>query len=99
MAIQLDLTTSHFGIAFNGAYFRVVTAAVSRQRNPEQRHSVMIDVAGYATVPQNEDTKEIEFKRHHVPLADVEAMQGDTFLSKCYVWVMANPEYAGAVAV
>jgi hypothetical protein len=29
MAIQLDLSTSQYGVPFAGAYFRVVTAAVT----------------------------------------------------------------------
>ena len=28
MALQLDLATSNFGVAFKGAYYRVVTASV-----------------------------------------------------------------------
>lgn len=99
MAIQIDLTNSQYGVAFTGAYFRIVTASVSRQRNPEQRHSVMIDVVGYATVPQNEDTKDVDFRRYHCPLADVEAYSGAGFLAKCYQWVMAQDDMNGAEAV
>lgn len=99
MAISLDLTQSQFGIPFAGAYFRVVTAAVSRQRDPERRNSVMIDVVGYAAKPQNEDTKDVDFRRYHAPYLEVEAQVGDNFLAKCYGWVMAQPDMAGAVAV
>ena len=99
MAIQLDLQNSQFGVPFSGAYFRVVTAAVSRTRNPEQRFSVMIDVVGYATQPQDEDTREVDFRRYHAPLPEVEAQTGSAFLDKCYAWVMSQPDMAGSVGV
>ena len=99
MAIQLDLQNSQFGVPFNGAYFRVVTAAISRTRNPEQRFSVMIDVVGYATQPQDEDTREVDFRRYHAPLTEVEAQQGTEFMQKCYAWVMSQEDMAGSVGV
>lgn len=99
MAIQIDLTTSNYGVPFAGAYFRIVTAAVSRQRDPTMRHSVMIDVVGYAAVPENEDTKDVDFRRYHMAWAEVEAMAGANFLEKAYTWVMAHPDMAGAVSV
>lgn len=100
MAIQIDLQASQFGVPFLGAYFRVVTAAVSRQRlDFPYKHVVMIDVVGYASVPQNDDTRDVDFRRYHASLDDVEAQTGDTFLSKCYAWVMAQPDMAGAVGV
>lgn len=99
MAIQLDLQNSQFGVPFSGAYFRVVTASVSRTRNPEQRFSVMIDVVGYATQPQDEDTREVDFRRYHAPLTEVEAQTGSAFLDKCYQWVMSQPDMAGSVGV
>ena len=99
MAIQIDLTQSQYGVPFQGAYFRVVTAAVTRTRDADNRHSVMIDVAGYATQPENDDTREVDFRRYHTPLTEVEAQVGDTFLAKCYAWVMAQPDMAGSVAV
>jgi hypothetical protein len=99
MAIQLDLSTSQFGVPFNGAYFRVVTAAISRQRNPDMRHSVMLDVVGYASVPENEDTREVDFRRYHAPYSEVEAQAGANFLAKCYAWVMAQADMTGSVAV
>ena len=99
MAIQIDLTQSQYGVPFQGAYFRVVTAAVTRTRDADNRHSVMIDVAGYATRPENDDTREVDFRRYHTPLTEVEAQIGDTFLAKCYAWVMAQPDMSGSVAV
>jgi hypothetical protein len=99
MAIQLDLSTSQYGVPFAGAYFRIVTASVSRTRNPDSRHSVMIDVAGYATQPGDDDTRDVDFRRYHCPLAEVEAKTGGTFLAKCYAWVMAQADMNGAQAV
>jgi len=99
MAIQLDLSTSQYGIPFSGAYFRVVTASVSRTRDADKRHSVMLDVVGYATQPTNDDTRDVEFRRYHCPLSEVEAMTGEGFLAKCYAWVMAQPDMAGSQAV
>jgi len=96
MAIQLDLETSNFGIPFTGAYFRIVSATVSRQRN--SIFGVMMDVIGYATVP-NDDTKDIDFKRYLAPIDEVESQKGVEFLAKCYQWVMAQPDMLGSVAV
>lgn len=94
MAITLDLQASEYGVPFKGAYLRIVTANVQRTRNPEQRHQVMIDVAGYATKPPNDDTRDIGFWRLYAPLSDIEAQQADDFLGKCYLWLMAQPEFA-----
>jgi len=99
VAISLDLSTSQYGVPFAGAYFRVVTAAVSRTRDADKRHSVMLDVVGYATQPTNDDTRDVEFRRYHCPLSEVEAMTGEGFLAKCYAWVMSQPDMAGSEAV
>jgi len=99
MAIQLNLSTSQYGVPFAGAYFRIVTAAVSRTRSVDSRHSVMIDVAGYATQPSDDDTRDVDFRRYHCPLAEVEAQTGATFLAKCYAWVMAQTDMTGSTGV
>ncbi len=99
MAIQLDLKQSQFGVPFSGAYFRIVTSAISRQRNPEMRNLVAIDVIGYAAKPESEDTKEVDFRRYHAPLPHIEMQDGEGFLSKCYAWVMAQDDMSGAQAV
>jgi hypothetical protein len=99
MAIQLNMPQSNFGVPFNGAYFRIVTAAASRQRDPAMRHTVMIDVVGYAVQPQSEDTAQVDFRRYHAPLTDIESKSGDNFLSKCYAWVMSQPDMNDATAV
>lgn len=99
MAITLDIQSSQVGVPFAGAYFRIATAAISRQRQDDPRHRVMIDVVGYALRPINEDTREVDFRRYHAPLAEVEALSGEGFLSKCYAWVMQQPDMAGSQAV
>jgi len=98
MAIQVDIQNSQFGVPFSGAYFRVASAIVSRQRG-ELKHLVTIDVSGYATQPQHDDIREVDFRRYHAPLAEVEAQVGDTFLAKCYAWLMQQPDMQGSVGV
>lgn len=99
MALQIDLTTSNFGVPFNGAYFRVVTACINRSRDKDLRHTVMIDVVGYATKPIDEDTKEVDFRRYQTPLTDIELQIGDSFLEKTYKWVSLQEDMIGSVAV
>ena len=99
MAIQLDLTNSQYGTPFAGAYFRIVTAAVSRMREGGPKFTVMIDVAGYATATPGDDTREVAFRRYHADLTEVEAQAGAHFLDKCYAWVMAQADMAGSIAV
>lgn len=99
MAIQINLENSQYGVPFAGAYFRIVTAAVSRTRDVNIRHSVMIDVVGYATQPQNDDTRDVDFRRYHVAAPEVYAQTGDNFLAQCYSWVMQQPDMAGSIGV
>ncbi len=99
MAIQLDLSTSQYGVPFAGAYFRIVTAAVSRTRDTNNRHSVMLDVVGYATQPTNDDTRDVDFRRYHCALSDIESQTGDNFLAKCYAWVMTQADMVGSIGV
>jgi hypothetical protein len=99
MAIQLDLTNSQYGVPFTGAYFRIVTTVISRTRDENNRHHVMLDVVGYATRPENDDTRDVDFRRYHCLLADLEAQAGDLFLAKCYSWVMQQPDMAGSIGV
>tara|TARA_R110001632_G_scaffold45016_2_gene114471 strand:+ start:1336 stop:1635 length:300 start_codon:yes stop_codon:yes gene_type:complete len=99
MAIQLDLTTSQYGTAFSAAYFRIVTAVVSRQRDGGPKFTVTIDVAGYATNTPDDDTRDVDFRRYHADLADVEAATGSNFLDQCYAWVMAQDDMNGSEAV
>jgi len=99
MAIQLDLTNSQYGTPFAGAYFRIATAAISRMREGGPKFTVMIDVAGYATATPDDDTREVDFRRYHADLAEVEVSAGDVFLDKCYAWVMTQDDMNGSVAV
>lgn len=100
MAIQIDLSTSQYGTPFAGAYFRIVTAAISRMRAGDgPKFMVMIDVAGYATATPDDDTREVDFRRYHADLAEIETQAGATFLDKCYAWVMTQGDMAGSVAV
>ena len=99
MAITNNITTenSQYGIAFNGAYYRIATTAVSRQRGTDPKFSVMIDLSGYAATP-DDDTREVDFKRYNAPLDAVEAASGATFLAKCYAWVMTQSDMDGSSA-
>ena len=103
MAIQQNISkeTSQYGIAFNDAYYRIVTAQISRPRVDEvaSKFMVMIDLSAYATNSPTDNTKEVDFKRYHVGLAEIEAKSGDDFLSKCYAWVMAQSDMSGSSAV
>lgn len=99
MAIQIDLVNSQYGVPFAGAYFRIVTAAVSRRRANNPKFSVMLDVAGYGTATPGDDTRDVDFRRYHIDLAAIETQNGATFLDRCYTWVMAQPDMAGSVAV
>lgn len=99
MALSINLATSQYGIAYAGVYFRIVTAAISRTRNPEVRFSVMLDVAGYATKPDNDDTREVDFRRYHAPLTEVEAQGGADFLAKCYSWIAGQEDMASSIIV
>jgi len=99
MAIQLDLTTTQYGTPFTGAYFRIVTASISRMREGGPKFTVMADVSGYATATPDDDTREVDFRRYHADLIEVEASAGDNFLDKCYAWVMTQEDMAGSIAV
>lgn len=98
MAIQVDIQNSQFGVPFSGAYFKIVGASVSREIG-ENKYAVKIDLSGYATKPEQDDIREVDFRRYHAPLAEVEAQVGDTFLAKCYAWLMQQPDMQGSVGV
>lgn len=101
MAIQHNITegASQYGIAFDDAYYRIVTASVTRQRGTDPKFSVMIDLSAYATNSPTDDTREVDFKRYSANLTDVEAKSGATFLDKCYAWVMDQDDMDGSTAV
>ena len=93
MAIQNNIAegASQYGIAFNNA--------ISRQRGSDPKFSVMIDLSGYATASPTDDTREVDFKRYHGNLDDINASSGDAFLDKCYTWVMTQDDMTGSTAV
>jgi hypothetical protein len=101
MAIRNNIaeSASQYGIAFENAYYRIVTAAISRQRGSDPKFEVMIDLSGYASSSPTDDTREVDFKRYHAPLDDINASSGDAFLDKCYSWVMTQDDMAGSTAV
>ena len=101
MAIQNTIAegSSQYGIAFNNAYYRIATAAISRQRGDDPKFTVMIDLSAYATATPTDDTREVNFIRYNANLDAVEAATGTTFLDKCYAWVMAQDDMAGSTAV
>ena len=101
MAIQNNIaeSASQYGIAFNNAYYRIVTAAISRQRGTDPKFQVMIDLSAYATSSPTDDTREVDFKRYNANLDDINASSGDAFLDKCYSWVMAQDDMTGSTAV
>lgn len=101
MAIQHNISeaASDYDTAFNNAYYRIVTTAVSRQRGTDPKFTVMIDLSAYATSTPTDDTREVDFKRFNAPLDDINAASGDTFLDKCYAWVMAQSDMDGSTAV
>ena len=99
MAIQHNIAegSSQYGIAFDNAYYRIATAAISRQRG-DPKFSVMIDLSAYATDAPTDDTREVDFKRYNASLTEVEASSGDSFLDKCYTWVMAQDDMDGSTS-
>lgn len=102
MAIQhtISVGVSQYGISFNNAYYRIVTASISRQRGTDPKFMVMIDLSGYATGSNlTDDTREVDFKRFNASLDQINAASGDAFLDKCYSWVMAQVEMSGSTAV
>ena len=101
MAIQINIAegSSQYGIAFNNAYYRIATAAISRQRGDSPKFEVMIDLSAYATATPTADTREVNFIRYNANLDAVEAATGTTFLDKCYAWVMAQEDMTGSSAV
>lgn len=99
MALNLDLMASQYGVPFTGAYFRITAVVIGRHRNPEIKFSVMIDIAGYASRTPTDETREIDMRRYHAPLAEVESQFGTEFLAKCYNWVANQPDMAGSTPI
>ena len=51
MAIKNNITESNsqYGIAFNNAYYRIVTSMISRQRGTDPKFEVIIDLSAFAS--------------------------------------------------
>ncbi len=100
MAIRNNIaeSASEYGIAFQDAYYRVVGVSISRQTGSDFKFAVTIDLNAYATSP-TDNTRDIEFRRYHVPLEQINSASGDAFLDKCYSWVMAQDDMSGSTAV
>lgn len=96
MAIEIDLRNTQFGVPFNGAYFRILHAGISR--HDMLGHVVQIDVAGYAVKPENESSRDIDFRRYYAAISEIDSNVGEGFLAKCYAWIMSQPDMQGAVA-
>ena len=101
MAIQhtIEEGASEYDIAFNNAYWRIVTIAVSRERGTDPKFSVMIDLSAYATSTPTADTRTVGYKRFDANIEDINSSSGDAFVDKCYSWVMAQAEMNGSTAV
>jgi hypothetical protein len=99
MAIEVDLPLTEYGIGYTSTYCRIVRAFVQRNGGLEDRFSVQLQVAVYATNPQDMPLRELENKAYGVPIGEIETQAGDTFIAKCYAWVMAQPDMAGSTAV
>lgn len=93
MAISLDVTNTPLGVGFQNAYARIATVAISRQLGGG--HRVMIDVAIYATIP-DDNTQNVDMKRYMIGLNDLPS--GD-ILPAAYEWIKAHPDFSGAVDV
>ncbi len=93
MAISLDVTNTPLGVGFQNAYARIATIAISRQLGGG--HRVMIDVAIYATIP-DDNTQNVDMRRYVLPLNELPT--GDP-LPAAYVWIKTQPDFTGAMDV
>lgn len=101
MAILNTLNTTQIGIPIQNAYIRIANIVIPYNSiNTGQPRSVMLDVVGYATKPeQGFDLKEIYFQRLHVPLEAIENQTETSFVAKAYQWLMQQPGMETATAV
>ena len=93
MAIINSIATeeSDYGIAFDNAYHRITSASIHRM-NGDPKFTVGIDLAVYASDTPTAETRDILMKRYNANLEEVETQAGDSFLAKCYSWVMSQEE-------
>ena len=100
MAIAHTITEqeSSFGIAFEGAYWRIITIVVSRNEDAIPKFLVTLDLVAYATNTPTVNTTSVGSKRFVAPWDDVHAQSGDSFIDKAYNYVMAQDEMEGSTA-
>lgn len=91
MALLLNVTNTPLGVGFQNAYARIATVAISRQLGGG--HRVMIDVAIYATVP-DDNTQNADMKRYMLQINDLPT--GDP-LPAAYTWLKQQPDFIAAV--
>lgn len=91
MAVSLDVTNTPLGVGFQNAYARIATVVISRQLGGG--HRVMLDVAIYATIP-DDNTQNVDLRRYVIPLADLPS--GD-ILPAVYSWLKEQPDFIAAV--
>jgi hypothetical protein len=89
MAVSLDVTNTPLGVGFQNAYARIATVVISRQLGGG--HRVMIDVAIYATVP-DDNTQNVDMRRYWAEVGD---LSGDV-IPAAYAWLKRQPDFAGA---
>lgn len=93
MALLLDVTNTPLGVGFKNSYARIATVMVQRQLGGG--HRVMIDVAIYATIP-DDNTQNVDLRRYVLPLNELPT--GDP-LPAAYVWIKTQPDFTGAMGV
>ena len=73
MAIQHNIAedASQFGISFNNAYYRIVSAGVNRTPNPDLIFHVTIQLLAYATPTPDMHTRDVDVKSYDTTLADI----------------------------
>lgn len=91
MALLLNVTNTPLGVGFQSAYARIATVAISRQLGGG--HRVMIDVAIYATIP-DDSTHNVDMRRYVLQINDLPT--GDP-LPAAYSWLKQQPEFSGAI--
>ena len=101
MAIQHNITesASKFGIEFNNAYYRIISLNLNRDLDPSNKFRVAIQLMGYATSSIDHSTRDVDVKTFEGSLTDIESATGDTFLAKCYTWIMDQDDMAGSTSV
>lgn len=103
MAIQQNIEegASQFGVAFNNAYYRIAGMHIHRtdENQGDPKFVVSIDLMAYVTTSPHTATTPVDVKGYVVDIGVIEATAGDTFLDKCYAWIMTQDDMSGSTAV